>query len=255
MNSRVRLLLTFAAILMVLRFVVVPWLSTQADMHDRLFAITRQLDRAEAIVAAGSELQSHRDTLAAVMQELAARAPLAIPGSDHRVRVQRKFRAVVESAGLQLKVFEWVLDGEPAATGLAFGRLRLQMDGNIVDLGEYSAFVQQIEHLPAVVVCRVQMDDEQVLRVGPVFGGCLADNTWQVREGLPVSLGDGLAARNEPVQFGELARAERTKSCFLTSITPDLVCRAISAAPVSERANAGKRRWRAHCHGLSVSAT
>jgi hypothetical protein len=131
MSSRVRLLLTFAAILMVLRFVVVPWLSTQADMHDRLFAITRQLDRAEAIVAAGSELQSHRDTLAAVMQELAARAPLAVPGSEHRVGVQREFRAVVESAGLQLKVFEWVLDGEPTATGLAFGRLRLQMEGTL----------------------------------------------------------------------------------------------------------------------------
>ena len=136
MSSRARLLLAFAAVLMVIRFVVVPWIATQADMHDRLFAITRQLDRAEAIVAAGSNLQSHRDALAAVTQELAARAPLAVPGSEHRVQVQRELRAAVESVGLQLKVFEWVLDGEPTATGLAFGRVRLQMEGALRNVAE-----------------------------------------------------------------------------------------------------------------------
>ena len=70
MSNRVRMLLAFAAVLMLARFVVVPWIATQADMHDRLFTITRQLDRAEAIVAAGSDLQSHRDALAAVTQVL-----------------------------------------------------------------------------------------------------------------------------------------------------------------------------------------
>lgn len=136
MSSRARLLLAFAAALMVIRFVVVPWIATQAEMHDRLFAITRQLDRAEAIVAAGSDLQSHRDTLAAVTQELAARAPLAASGSEHRVQVQRELRAAVESAGLKLKLFEWVLDGEPTATGLAFGRVRLQMEGVLRNVAE-----------------------------------------------------------------------------------------------------------------------
>ncbi len=136
MSSRVRILLAFAALLMAMRFVVVPWIATQADMHDRLFTVTRQLDRAEAIVTAGSDLQSHRDRMAAVVQELAARAPFARPGSEHRVQVQRDLRAVVESAGLQLKVFEWVLDDEPAATGLAFGRLRLQMEGTLRNLAE-----------------------------------------------------------------------------------------------------------------------
>ena len=136
MNNRVRLLLGLAAILAVLRFVAVPWVGSQAGVHDRLFAVTRQLDRAQGIVDAGSSLQVRRDTLESVVRELAARAPLAKPGSEHRVQVQRELRAAVESAGLQMKVFEWVLDGEAEATGLAFGRIRLQIEGPLRNVAE-----------------------------------------------------------------------------------------------------------------------
>ena len=101
MSSRVRLLLGLAAILAAMRFVVVPWTEAQAGMHDRLYAITRQLDRAAAIVEAGSELQARRDALAAIVRTLAERAPLANPGSEHRVQVQRELRAAVESVGLK----------------------------------------------------------------------------------------------------------------------------------------------------------
>ena len=136
MSSRVRLLLGLAATLALMRFVVVPWIDAQAGIHDRLYAATRQLDRAEAIVAAGSELQARRDALAAIVLELAARAPLATPGSEHRVQVQRELRAAVESAGLELKVFEWVLDGETETAGLIFGRVRLQLEGSLRNVAE-----------------------------------------------------------------------------------------------------------------------
>jgi hypothetical protein len=136
MNSRVRLLLGMAAVLAVARFVVVPWVNSQSNVSDRLFAVTRQLDRAEAIVDAGSELQARRDGLDAVVRELAGRAPLVVAGSQHRVQVQRELRAAIESAGLELKVFEWVLDGEAEGAGLSFGRVRLQVEGPLRDVAE-----------------------------------------------------------------------------------------------------------------------
>lgn len=136
MTKQTRLLLGLAAALAIVRFVVVPWVNAQADVHDRAFAVTRQLDRAEAIVGAGSELQARRDALDAVVQELAGRAPLATAGSQHRVQVQRELRAAVESAGLELKVFEWVLDGEAEAAGLSFGRVRLQIEGPLRNVAE-----------------------------------------------------------------------------------------------------------------------
>lgn len=153
MNKRARLMLGLAAVLAIVRFVVVPWVGSQADVHDRLFAVTRQLDRAEAIVEAGSGLQTRRDALALTVAELAARAPVAKTGSEHRVQVQRELRAVAESAGLKLTIFEWVLDGESEATGLVFGRVRLQLDGPLrnvadahvgIEAGFPNAFVRDL---------------------------------------------------------------------------------------------------------------
>ena len=136
MNSRARLMLGLALTLAIMRFVVVPWVAAQEGKHDQLFAITRQLDRAEAVVEVGSELTARRGAMAAAVSELAARAPLANPGSEHQLQVQRELRAVVESAGLQLQVFEWVLDGEAEAAGLVFGRVRLQLEGQLRNLAD-----------------------------------------------------------------------------------------------------------------------
>jgi len=136
MNSRVRILFGLAGALAVARFVLVPWLGAQADLHDRLYAVTRQLDRAEAIVAAGPDLQARRDTLAESVAELAARAPQAESGSEHRVQVQRELRSAVEAAGLKVQLFEWVFDGESTPTGLAFGRVRMQFEGTLREVAE-----------------------------------------------------------------------------------------------------------------------
>mgnify|MGYP001814813447 FL=1 len=136
MNSRVRILFGLAGALALARFVLVPWLGAQADMHDRLYAVTRQLDRAEAVVAAGPDLLAGRDSLAATVAELVARAPQAESGSEHRVQVQRELRTVVESAGLNVQSFEWVFDGESESAGLAFGRVRMQLEGSLREVAE-----------------------------------------------------------------------------------------------------------------------
>ena len=136
MNERTRLLLGLVGVLAVLRFVAVPWMQGQARIHDQLYAITLQLDRAEAIAEAGSELEAQRDSLFSVAEGLAARAPQAVLGSEHRLQVQRELRALVESAGLELKVFEWVLDGEDETAGLSFGRIRLQVQGSLREVAE-----------------------------------------------------------------------------------------------------------------------
>ena len=142
MNSRIRILFGLAGALALARFVLVPWLGAQADMHDRLYAVTRQLDRAEAVVAAGPDLQARRDTLAATVAELVARAPQAESGSEHRVQVQRELRTVVESAGLKVTVFEWVFDGESESAGLAFGRVRMQLEGTLREVAEAHVMIE-----------------------------------------------------------------------------------------------------------------
>ena len=142
MNSRVRILMGLAGALAIARFVLVPWLGAQGELYDRLYAVTRQLDRAEAVVVAGPDLQARRDDLARTVAELAARAPQAQSGSEHRVQVQRQLRAAVESAGLKVQLFEWVFDGESAPTGLAFGRVRMQLEGTLREIAEAHVMIE-----------------------------------------------------------------------------------------------------------------
>jgi hypothetical protein len=156
MNSRARLLLGLAGALAIARFVLVPWLGAQTGMHERLYAVTRQLDRAEAIVEAGPDLQARRDSLARTVADLLARAPQAASGSEHRVQVQRQLRTAVESAGLKVQLFEWVFDGESAPTGLAFGRVRMQLEGTLREVAEAHVTIEA--GLPHVFVRSVAVN-------------------------------------------------------------------------------------------------
>lgn len=142
MNSRVRVLLGLAGVLAIARFILVPWFDAQADMSDRLYAVTRQLDRAEAVVAIGPDLEARRDSLARTVEKLVARAPQAESGSEHRVQVQRQLRTIVESAGLNVQLFEWVFDGESEPTGLAFGRVRMQLEGTLREVAEAHVMIE-----------------------------------------------------------------------------------------------------------------
>ncbi|MEJ2602774.1 MAG: hypothetical protein P8172_05715 [Gammaproteobacteria bacterium] len=134
MTSRTRMLVVFVAVLAVLRFIVVPWLHGQATAHDRLFTVTRQLDRAEAVAEIGPRILSRRDALRASVEDLGARAPAAGTGAEYRLRVQQELRSALEASGLEMTVFEWVLDGRDEPTGLAFGRVRIQVEGPLVDV-------------------------------------------------------------------------------------------------------------------------
>ena len=50
--------------------------------------------------------------------------------------MQRELRTAVESAGLKVQLFEWVFDGESESAGLAFGRVRMQLEGTLREIAE-----------------------------------------------------------------------------------------------------------------------
>ena len=129
MTDRVKIMLAVVGVLAALRFLVVPWFGSQATAHDRLFTVTRQLDRAEAVAEAGAELVSQRDALVATVDALASRAPVGVPLNEYRLTVQRQLQSAAEAQNLKLALFEWVLDEQVEGTGLAFGRVRVQLDG------------------------------------------------------------------------------------------------------------------------------
>ncbi len=122
-------MLAIVAVLALLRFVAVPWLDAQSTAHDRLFTVTRQLDRAEAVADAGTELVAQRNRLAETVEALADRAPRGVPLNEYRLTVQRQLAATADAQNLTLALFEWVLDDDIEGSDLAFGRVRVQLDG------------------------------------------------------------------------------------------------------------------------------
>ncbi len=134
MTDRVRIMLLVVAVLATIRFVVAPWFALQAEANERLTAVTRQLDRAEAVAAAGEKLVAQRDAFAGSVELLASRAPVGTPLNDYRLTVQRQMTAVAEAQGLKLSLFEWVLDDTAPGTGLDFGRVRLQLEGSLEEI-------------------------------------------------------------------------------------------------------------------------
>lgn len=150
MTDRVRLMLGLVAVLAAMRFIVVPWVGAQSNAYDQLFTVTRQLDRAEAVAEAGTDLILRRDALSSNVDTLASRAPVAIPLNEYQLAVQRQLRSVAEAEGLELSLFEWVLDDEVEAAGLGYGRVRVQMDGVLSRVA--SAHVEIEAGLPNVFV-------------------------------------------------------------------------------------------------------
>lgn len=154
MTERVRIMLIVVVALAALRFVVVPWFNSQTGTHDRLFAVTRQLDRAEAVAEAGTDLGSQRDQLGETVDELVSRVPLADPLNEYRIAVQRQLTSIAEAQNLKLALFEWVLDDISEGAGLGYGRVRVQFEGPLrriakghveIEAGLPNVFIRDID--------------------------------------------------------------------------------------------------------------
>lgn len=136
-DARVRLLVTIVAALAALRFIVVPWMSAQNEKREQLQVLTQRLDRSEGVVQNREAIAAARKALGARAESLRGRFPQA-PGADaFRLDAQRRIGELARSAGVELEIFDWILEGENADAQLAYGRARLALEGplrNVVRL-------------------------------------------------------------------------------------------------------------------------
>lgn len=129
-----RLLVTLVAALAVLRFLVLPWVSSQDEKREQLQVLTQRLDRSEGVVQNRAAIAAARRALGARGASLRGRFPQA-PGADaFRLEAQRRIGELARGAGVELKVFDWILEGEDADARLAYGRARLSLEGPLRNL-------------------------------------------------------------------------------------------------------------------------
>lgn len=133
-DARHRNLVMVALVLAAARFLVVPWVQAQGAERERLEALTRRLDRSQAVLHSGEDIRTVQQQLATEVDAILGRFPSAPDVDGFRLQAQRKINALAAASGIQVTLFDWVVDGEAPEAGLGYGRARFRVEGPLRDL-------------------------------------------------------------------------------------------------------------------------
>jgi hypothetical protein len=163
-DSRVRWLVVLAAVLAGLRFAVVPWMQQQGEQRQQLEVLTQRLDRSVSVVQNAEALQSARGKVVEVTE--AARAPFPVVDDKDRFRLdsQRTLAGIAQRGGVSVTLFDWVLDGEAAQAGMAYGRVNVSLAGPLDSLVAVHGAIEA--EMPYAAVREVKLDLVRVLKPG-----------------------------------------------------------------------------------------
>jgi hypothetical protein len=128
-DSRIQWLFGVAAALAVARFMVVPWVQAQNEQRQQLEVLTQRLDRSEGVLQNREAVLTARDLLAKDAESGFSAFPLAAGDDESRLAGQRRVTAMATEAGLQVTLFDWVLDGSAEEPDLAYARASVKMAG------------------------------------------------------------------------------------------------------------------------------
>lgn len=135
MNSaRNKVLLALALSLAAVKFLLLPWIEGQAQAIERLQVLTQRLDRSAAVVQNREAIRKAVEDLEVSTRLARDRFPDAADVAGYRLSVQQAVGAAGSSAGVSVKAFEWVVDGEAKPARLAYSRARVQFEGGFSSL-------------------------------------------------------------------------------------------------------------------------
>lgn len=134
MTSRYRTLLAFALVLAAVRFLLLPWLDQQATAVEQLGVLTQRLDRSAGVVQNREAIRTAVQEIEKSTRSARDRFPDATDIAGYRLGVQQSIGAAGAQAGVSMKAFEWVVDGEAKDARLVFSRARVQFDGGFRSL-------------------------------------------------------------------------------------------------------------------------
>lgn len=133
-DSRVRWLLGLAAVLVALRFVVVPWTQAQDERRQQLEVLTQRLDRSAGVVEDKQQIMAAQGKLRVATQASRAIFPQVADKEQFRLDAQRTLSRIASRGGVRVSLFDWVMDGEAARAGLAYGRVNASLEGPLESL-------------------------------------------------------------------------------------------------------------------------
>jgi hypothetical protein len=133
-EDRKRLLLGIAAALAVARFGIVPWLDSQAEARETLEIVTKRLDRSEGVADNRDAIVAAREALAKQAEPLRARFPMAATPDEFRLVAQQSIGRLARASNVEMRVFDWIVEGRVEAAQLRYGRARITLQGALRDV-------------------------------------------------------------------------------------------------------------------------
>jgi len=164
-DRRIATLLTIVAVLAALRLVIVPWTRAQNDAHDRLTVLTQQLDRSAGVVQNRKAIGQAHAALSTEMSALRGRFPAAADAQQFRLEAQRGIEQLTRASGMQLRMFDWIMDGQLADAGLSYGRAKLNLAGTAAAAARLQAEMEG--GLPHITVRESQLNLRSPSAVDP----------------------------------------------------------------------------------------
>jgi len=155
-DSRVRWLLGLALVLVALRFALVPWAEAQVERRQQLEVLTQRLDRSAGVIEDKSEILAAQGRLRKLSKATLEIFPEVDDQDRFRLDAQRMLSGIAGRGDVKVTLFDWIVDGDSAKAGLAYGRVNASLQGPLESL---VAVQGQVEgEMPFAAVREVKLE-------------------------------------------------------------------------------------------------
>ncbi|WP_134053933.1 hypothetical protein [Rheinheimera aquimaris] len=128
------LLLTILAILVLARFVLVPLQQQQQAQYQQLDALTKRLQRSEALLQQKQKLELLQTEQQQYLDQLLQPFPVAANSSQYRLQLQQQLQKLATAQGASVTFFDWLSDTPLQVFNLQRSRVSLRVKGTAANV-------------------------------------------------------------------------------------------------------------------------
>jgi len=129
-----QILLILLAVLLVVKFAIVPWAEWQDEQHAELLTKAKKLQRSESLLLVRDEVRTQAEASGQQWQAALERFPQTADAQTIRLEMMQQIQQ--ELAALQVKVnlFDWLAEEDLQVEGLKRASINLTLEGTLPNL-------------------------------------------------------------------------------------------------------------------------
>lgn len=137
------LLLGIVALLLFVRFVAVPLQQHQQALHQQLDALTKRLQRSEALLQQQQQLELHQAEQQQQLSQILKPFPVVSSSSQYRLQLQQQLQQLAAAQGASVTFFDWLSDTPLQVFNMQRGRISLRIKGTAANVMLLQAQIEQ----------------------------------------------------------------------------------------------------------------